>query len=80
MFTLISKTSPELTLNNECKKRILNWIIAVESYMCETRRTFPQRESHDGSPGLDAFHRAKSFGLLFSLSLSSDTLKSPELQ
>ena len=48
--------------------------------VCETRRTFPQGESHDGSPGLDAFHRAKSFGLLFSLSLSSDTLKSPELQ
>ncbi len=40
-------------------------------------RTFPQGESQDGSPGFDAFHSAKSFGLFFSLSLSSDTLRSP---
>ena len=39
--------------------------------------TFPHGESQDGSPGLDAFHTAKSLTLFFSPSLSSDTLSSP---
>lgn len=39
--------------------------------------TFPHGESHDGSPGLDAFHRAKSLGDFFSPSLSAETLRSP---
>ncbi len=39
--------------------------------------TFPQGESQDGSPGLEAFHSAKSFCDLFSLSLSAEMLKSP---
>lgn len=39
--------------------------------------TFPHGESHDGSPGLDAFHRAKSLGDFFSLNLSAEMLRSP---
>lgn len=40
--------------------------------------TFPHGESHDGSPGLDAFHKAKSLGDFFSLNLSAEMLRSPE--
>lgn len=39
--------------------------------------TFPHGESQDGSPGLDAFHKAKSFWDFFSLSLSAEILRSP---
>lgn len=39
--------------------------------------TFPQGESHEGSPGLEAFHRAKSLGDFFSLNLSAEMLRSP---
>lgn len=39
--------------------------------------TFPQGESQDGSPGLEAFHRAKSFWDFFSLSRSAEMLRSP---
>lgn len=39
--------------------------------------TFPHGESHDGSPGLDAFHKAKSLGDFFSLNLSAEMLRSP---
>jgi hypothetical protein len=40
--------------------------------------TFPQGESHEGSPGLDAFQRAKSLVFFFSFNLSSEMLRSPE--
>lgn len=39
--------------------------------------TFPQGESHEGSPGLEAFHSAKSLGDFFSLNLSAEMLRSP---
>lgn len=39
--------------------------------------TFPHGESQEGSPGLEAFHRAKSLGDFFSLSLSAEMLRSP---
>lgn len=40
--------------------------------------TFPQGESQEGSPGLEAFHRTKSVGFLFSSCLSADTVSSPK--
>lgn len=43
----------------------------------ESRPTFPHGESHEGSPGLDAFHKAKSLGDFFSLNLSAEMLRSP---
>lgn len=39
--------------------------------------TFPQGHGQDGSPGLEAFHRAKSLGERFSLRRSAETLRSP---
>lgn len=39
---------------------------------------FPHGESHDGSPGFDDFHKAKSFEFRFSLRRSSETLRSPD--
>lgn len=39
--------------------------------------TFPQGQGQDGSPGLEAFHRAKSLGECFSLRQSVEMLKSP---
>ena len=39
--------------------------------------TFPHGDSHEGSPGFEAFHRAKSFWDFFSLSLSAEMLRSP---
>ena len=35
--------------------------------MCHPGRPLPHGESHAGSPGRDAFHRAKSQGARFSL-------------
>ena len=39
--------------------------------------TFPQGHGQDGSPGLEAFQRAKSLGDRFSLRRSAETLRSP---
>lgn len=39
--------------------------------------TFPQGHGQDGSPGLEAFHRAKSLGERFSLRRSAEMLRSP---
>lgn len=39
--------------------------------------TFPHGESHEGSPGLEDFHKAKSFGECFSLKRSAEMLRSP---
>lgn len=39
--------------------------------------TFPQGHGQDGSPGLEAFHRAKSLGDRFSLKRSTEMLRSP---
>lgn len=39
--------------------------------------TFPHGDGQDGSPGLEAFHRAKSLGDRFSLRRSAETLRSP---
>lgn len=39
--------------------------------------TFPQGHGQEGSPGLEAFHRAKSLGERFSLRRSAETLRSP---
>ena len=39
--------------------------------------TFPHGHGQDGSPGLEAFHRAKSLGDRFSLRRSAETLRSP---
>ena len=45
---------------------------------CKARLlTIPHGEFHDGSPGFEAFQRAKSFGERFSLSWSSETLSDP---
>lgn len=44
---------------------------------CDHWPTLPHGESHDGSPGLDAFHKAKSLGDFFSLNLSAEILRSP---
>ena len=52
-------------------------IIRLMKHSNQKGNTFPQGESHTGSPGLLAFHRAKSVGLLFSPSLSSEILSSP---
>lgn len=40
--------------------------------------TLPHGQGQDGSPGLEAFHRAKSLGDRFSLRRSAETLRSPE--
>lgn len=42
-----------------------------------TTLTFPHGESQDGSPGLEAFHKAKSLGDFFSLNRSAEMLRSP---
>lgn len=39
--------------------------------------TFPHGQGQDGSPGLEAFHRAKSLGDRFSLRRSAEMLRSP---
>lgn len=39
--------------------------------------TFPHGHGQDGSPGLEAFHRAKSLGDRFSLKRSAEMLRSP---
>lgn len=39
--------------------------------------TFPHGHGQDGSPGLEAFHRAKSLAERFSLKRSAETLRSP---
>lgn len=39
--------------------------------------TLPHGHGQDGSPGLEAFHRAKSLGDRFSLKRSAETLRSP---
>ena len=44
------------------------YLAIVEHSICQPGRPLPQGESHIGSPGLDAFHRAKSLALLFSAS------------
>ena len=38
----------------------------TEHSMCQPGRPLPHGESHSGSPTLEAFHRAKSFGVFFS--------------
>lgn len=50
----------------------------TEHSMCQPGLPGPHGEFHKGSPAFDFFHRAKSFGERFSLSLSSDMLRSPE--
>lgn len=42
--------------------------------------TIPQGDSQEGSPGLEAFQRAKSVGLFFSSCRSAETLSSPEME
>lgn len=54
----MSSLSPEIAL------------AIAEHSMCHPGRPLPQGESHEGSPGFDAFHNAKSAGALFSVSLS----------
>lgn len=61
----------------------MSYYVCVEVYehvYCLYNTTFPQGESHSGSPGLDTFHKAKSFSERFSLSLSVDKLNSPTTQ
>lgn len=49
----------------------------AEHSMCHPGRPLPHGESHAGSPGRDAFHRAKSHGARFSL---KPKLMAPEVR
>jgi len=50
----------------------------IHRYTFHAELAFPHGESHDGSPGFDDFHKAKSFAYRFSLRRSSETLRSPD--
>lgn len=52
----------------------------AEHSMCHPGRPLPQGHGQDGSPGLEAFHRAKSLGDRFSLRRSAEMLRSPAEQ
>lgn len=49
----------------------------TEHSMCQPGRPLPQGLSHDGSPGFEDFHSAKSVGDFFSDNRASLTDKSP---
>ena len=49
----------------------------AEHSMCHPGRPLPHGESHDGSPGFDIFHKAKSVSLRFSGDFSSVRAPSP---
>lgn len=49
----------------------------AEHSMCQPGRPLPHGHGQDGSPGLEAFHRAKSLGDRFSLKRSAEMLRSP---
>ena len=73
-----SRASPETTVGQTQTIRAGSAAASWGRTRSESSPTFPQGESHDGSPGLEAFHRAKSLGDFFSLSLSAEMLRSPE--
>lgn len=39
----------------------------AEHSICQPGLPFPHGESHDGSPGFENFHKAKSVGFIFSV-------------
>ena len=53
-------------------------MLIAEHSMCQPGRPAPIAVSHDGSPGLGAFHSAKS--RTSSLPYSSDSTRSPTLR
>lgn len=75
--TLVSPENPAAaeTLNDRSSPPTTTTTQPVRSR--DRGPTFPHGESHDGSPGLDAFHKAKSLGDFFSLNLSAEMLRSP---
>lgn len=56
------------------------WMHKRNKWEETSRLTFPHGDSQDGSPGLEVFHRAKSFCERFSLRRSAEILKSPARQ
>jgi hypothetical protein len=49
----------------------------AEHSMCHPGRPWPQGDAHEGSPGLAAFHRAKSRGFFFRSSTSTHLIEGP---